>query len=98
MKNAPQPNFAHVDRGQHVLVWLKQQREVVEARVQSGVRHGEFRVRWTTRQPNATVRRTYSIKRRDEGTTWMIGWEGEAADAFRAFHAMEESTRAVGGA
>jgi hypothetical protein len=89
MKNPARPNLSHVERGAAVVVWLPDDERLVKATVQA-FKHGEVRVRWHDpgyHGPHSyrrAGRRTFTIKRRDEGVTWCFDRDDETARAFQA--------------
>lgn len=74
-------------RGTHVVVHVPNI-GVVNARVQRFSKGSRIVCRYEQKERSAHGKswhsvHVYNVRRRDEGRTWVRGWEGEAADAFR---------------
>jgi hypothetical protein len=85
-------------RNEHVTLALRDTGEVVHGWVKKTGR--EIRIMFVREEKGAHVRlggtvayvrrvkRTYTVRRRDEGVVWARGWEGEGPDALRAAAAL----------
>lgn len=61
---------------------------VVEARVQHFAKGGRIQCRYDQKERSVAGKtwhsvHTYSVRRRDEGRTWVREWNGESVNAFR---------------
>lgn len=75
-----------LERGQRITVHVSEKRRVVKARAKWAARGW---IGWESVDGPTGV----SLRRRDEGVTWVRGWDGEDVAAFRAQALLEDSAR-----